>query len=58
MGPQGAKGEPADPAVSVVGWAADYENYRVLPRLLNGEVGPIIELRELFAQYQRETRED
>jgi hypothetical protein len=53
-GPRGNRGE-ADARVTIVAWSLDVENYRACPALNNGEVGAILDLRPLFAQFGRET---
>jgi hypothetical protein len=41
--------------VSIVSWQIDCERYRASPLMSNGTVGPMLELRELFEQFQLET---
>jgi hypothetical protein len=56
-GPRGNRGArgTAETPVTIVGWALDVENYRACPALSNGEVGAILDLRPLFAQFHDET---
>jgi hypothetical protein len=56
-GPRGNRGDrgAAETPVTIVGWALDVENYRACPTLNNGEVGAILDLRPLFAQFGHET---
>jgi hypothetical protein len=56
-GPRGNRGErgEAGARVTIVAWSLDVENYRACPALNNGEVGAILDLRPLFAQFGHET---
>lgn len=56
-GPRGNRGDrgAADARVTISGWSLDAENYRACPALNNGEVGAILDLRALFAQFGHET---
>ena len=56
-GPRGNRGDrgAADARVTIVAWSLDIENYRACPALNNGEVGAILDLRPLFAQFGHET---
>jgi hypothetical protein len=56
-GPRGNRGDrgAAETPLTIVGWGIDAENYRACPALSNGEVGAILDLRPLFAQFHDET---
>jgi hypothetical protein len=57
-GPRGEKGDPGErgePAPTTVAWLIDRERYRASPRMSDGTVGPMLELRELFEQFLSET---
>jgi hypothetical protein len=57
-GPRGEKGdngERGEPGVTIEAWPLDRERYRASPRMSNGTVGPMLELRGLFEQFQWET---
>ena len=51
-GPEGKRGPPG---AVISGWILDRSNYRVTPRLSDGSLGPVLELRELFASSQEVT---
>ena len=55
-GDKGARAEPGEPAVTIAEWRIDRAGYRAIPFMSDGRLGPILELRELFAQYDGETR--
>jgi hypothetical protein len=54
-GEKGDPGERGEPAPTVVAWLIDREHYRASPRMSDGTVGPMLELRPLFEQFQFET---
>jgi hypothetical protein len=54
-GPRGEKGERGEPGPSIVSWQIDRERYRASPLMSDGTVGPMLELREFFEQFLRET---
>jgi hypothetical protein len=39
----------------IVSWQVDRERFRASPLLSNGTVGPMLELRSLFEEYQAQT---
>jgi hypothetical protein len=49
-GPKGDKGE----VLEIITWEIDPKTYTVAPIMSNGERGPVMTLRELFAQFQEE----
>jgi len=51
-GPEGKRGPPG---AIITGWIVDRSEFRITPRLSDGTLGPALELRELFAQFQSET---
>jgi len=53
-GPQGAKGEQGL-MQEIVTWDINRVTYEVVPVMANGERGPVLALRDLFAQFQEET---
>ena len=56
-GPRGDKGERGEPGVTIVAWLIDREGYRASPRMSNGTVGAMLELRGLFEPILSETRD-
>jgi hypothetical protein len=56
-GERGDKGERGEPGATIVAWLVDRERYRTSPRMSDGTVGPMLELRELFEQFLSETRD-
>jgi hypothetical protein len=54
-GERGDKGERGEPSALIVGWQIDRPTYRAFPVLADGQLGPELNLRELFEQYQYET---
>jgi hypothetical protein len=56
-GRRGSRGErgPVDKTLTIDGWTVDAARYRAIPKLSNSTVGAAVELRELFAQFGRET---
>jgi hypothetical protein len=55
IGPAGMRGLPGNPAPVIVEWAM--RDYRAVPVLSDGSVGPPLDLRALFEQYHAETAE-
>ena len=53
-GTKGEKGAKGD-APEIVGWHLERETYRAFPVLADGKMGPELNLRPLFEQYQQET---
>lgn len=56
-GEVGPKGDPGEPAATIKSWIVDRERYRASPLMSDGTVGPMLELRGLFEQYQGDTEE-
>jgi hypothetical protein len=54
-GPRGAKGDRGTSGERIHSWQVDRERYRASPLMADGVVGPMLELRPLFEQYQIET---
>jgi hypothetical protein len=54
-GPRGLKGDRGPTGAKIHSWQLDRERYRVSPLMEDGTVGPMLELRGLFEQYQIET---
>jgi hypothetical protein len=54
-GIRGERGEKGEPGPSIVSWQIDRERYRASPLMSDGTVGPMLELRPLFEQFQLET---
>jgi hypothetical protein len=54
-GERGDKGERGEPGALIVGWQIDRPTYRAFPILTDGQLGPELNLRELFEQFQVET---
>jgi hypothetical protein len=50
-GDRGAAGHP----VTISSWLVDPERYKASPRLSNGQVGPMLDLRPLFELFQKQT---
>jgi hypothetical protein len=55
IGPAGMRGLPGNSAPVIVEWAV--RDYRAVPVLSDGSVGPALDLRELFEQYHAEAAE-
>src|SRR5262245_33279203 len=58
QGPPGRRGERGvrgEPAPTIVSWALDRERFLAYPLLSTGKPGPILQLRGLFEQFQKET---
>jgi hypothetical protein len=61
-GPRGERGERGErgpaglPAPTIVDWQVDREAYSARPVMSDGSVGPVLELRGLFEQYDHEVR--
>jgi hypothetical protein len=53
-GDRGARGAAETP-VTIRAWSVDVEEYRVCPVLSNGQIGPALDLRVLFARFGHET---
>jgi hypothetical protein len=53
-GEKGDKGDPGEPGLTIVSWQLDRERFRVSPLMSNGTVGPILELRGLVEQYDKQ----
>lgn len=56
-GPRGDKGERGEPGAIIVGWKIDRPTYCPFPVLADGQLGPELNLRELFEQYLAETQQ-
>jgi hypothetical protein len=54
-GSRGDKGDKGETGATAVAWKIDRERYRASPLMSDGTVGPMLELRPLFEQYQIET---
>jgi hypothetical protein len=54
-GPRGDKGDRGPSGEKIDNWQLDRERYRASPLMSDGTVGPMLELRPLFEQYQIET---
>jgi len=54
-GPRGHKGDRGPSGVKLHSWQIDRERYRASPLMEDGTVGPMLELRPLFEQFQIET---
>ena len=46
----GERGAPGRDAPRITGWVVDRSAFTVAPKLSDGSTGPVLELRELFAQ--------
>jgi hypothetical protein len=55
-GERGLKGDPGQPALKVVGWREDLENYRAFPVYEDGSEGEPFPLRDFLEQFLLETR--
>jgi hypothetical protein len=44
-----------EPGALIIGWKIDRPTYRAFPVLADGQLGPELNLRELFKQYHEET---
>jgi hypothetical protein len=56
-GEKGDPGERGESAPTIAAWLIDREGYRASPRMSDGTVGPMLELRGLFEQFLSETRD-
>jgi Collagen triple helix repeat (20 copies) len=56
QGAQGTRGLAGEPAAEIVGWQIDRAKFLAVPVMSDGKVGPPLELRSLFEQFQIETR--
>jgi hypothetical protein len=56
-GPRGGRGDrgAAEAPVTICGWTVNVDEYKAIPTLSNGQVGAILDLRPLFAQFGHET---
>jgi len=54
-GDSGARGAQGEPGIGIRGWKIDRASYVALPVLTDGTIGPALELRGLFEQFQIET---
>jgi hypothetical protein len=54
-GAQGDRGERGAPAPRIASWKVDREKYAVTPIMSDGSSGQMLELRDLFKQFQDET---
>jgi hypothetical protein len=54
-GVAGPKGERGLPGKTIDGWVVDRSTYVVTPRFNDGSLGPPLELRELFVQFEDNT---
>jgi hypothetical protein len=54
-GPHGDKGDRGPSGEKIDSWQVDRERYRASPLMSDGTVGPMLELRPLFEQYQIES---
>jgi hypothetical protein len=52
QGKRGVAGERGKDAPRIVGWVVDRAAYTVAPRFSDNSLGPVLELRELFAPSQ------
>ena len=55
QGKRGKAGEAGRDAAKIVGWIVDRGRYTATPRFSDGSLGPVLELRELFLQFQNDT---
>lgn len=55
-GERGPVGPTSAPAVTIKGWTIDSHHYRAVPVMSDGSMGPTLELRDLFQQFNVETR--
>ena len=55
-GDPGPRGVSAIAAPCIVGWDIERENYLAIPKLADGTSGPPLVLRDLFEQFQIETK--
>jgi hypothetical protein len=54
-GARGPRGDQGDAGATIVSWQIDPAHYRASPLMSDGRVGPMLELRGLFEQFQSET---
>jgi hypothetical protein len=54
-GERGAKGDRGETGATLVSWHVDREKYRATPFMSDGSLGPDLQLRSLFEQFQSET---
>jgi hypothetical protein len=55
-GAPGARGQPGPAAPAIASWRVDRDEFQVFAVMTDGSEAPAMELRELFEQYQIETR--
>jgi hypothetical protein len=55
-GERGARGERGEDAARIASWRIDRARFVATPVLLDGTLGPELELREFFEEFQIETR--
>ena len=55
-GDRGDKGAPGEPTPTIIGWKINREEYTITPIVSDGSKLAPIKLRELFEQFQIETR--
>jgi Collagen triple helix repeat (20 copies) len=55
-GHKGDRGEQGDPGASIVGWKIDQKKYTVTPIMSDGTQPTVLNLRELFEQFNAEVR--
>jgi hypothetical protein len=55
VGPRGARGARGEAAPTIVGWRIDPERYVAFSLMSDGRPGPLLQLRPLFEQFQKET---
>jgi hypothetical protein len=56
-GERGLQGEAGTPALVIVGWRIDRKAFAATPVFSDGSTAPPLELRDLFEQFQIETRD-
>src|SRR5262249_5407311 len=55
QGQRGPPGERGAPAPQITSWVVDRVKYAITPRFSDGSLGPALELRGLFEQFNEET---
>jgi hypothetical protein len=55
-GERGARGERGEDAAKIASWRIDRARFVATPVMLDGTLGPELELREFFEEFQIETR--
>jgi hypothetical protein len=56
-GERGPAGAPGLPAREFASWVIDRRNYTIIPVMADGSHGPPMVVRDLFEQFQLETRD-